>query len=141
MIAVVLATGFLAGAPLGLAAEKKSKFAKPYPMEVCVVSAEKLGSMGEPFVIEYEGQQVKFCCKNCQKDFDKDPKKYLAKINEAAKKVKPYPAKTCVVSGEPLEDDAPASIFKGQEFKFCCQNCQKKFDKEPAKFAAKLPKS
>ena len=55
--------------------------------------------------------------------------------------MKKYPAKTCVISGEPLGEDAPASIYKGQEFKFCCKNCQKKFDKEPAKFADKLPKS
>lgn len=138
-LALVIAAVSVAAA--AWAAEKKAKHPKPYPMEVCVVSDEKLGSMGEPFVIERDGQQVKFCCKACQKDFDKDPKKYLAKIEEAAKKVKKYPAKTCIVSGEPLEADSPASIYKGQEFKFCCTNCQRKFDREPAKFAPKLPKS
>lgn len=123
------------------AAESKRKHPKPYPMEVCVVSGEKLGSMGEPFVFVHEGQQVKLCCKGCKKDFDAGPKKFVAKIEEAAKKVKKYPAKTCIVSGEPLPADGPASIYKGQEFKFCCTDCQKKFDKEPARFAAKLPKN
>lgn len=123
------------------AAESKKKYPKPYPMEVCVVSGEKLGGMGEPFVFEYEGQQVKLCCKSCKKDFDADPKKFVAKIEEAAKKVKKYPAKTCIMSGEPLPADGPASIYKGQEFKFCCEDCQKKFDKDPAKYAAKLPKN
>lgn len=138
--ALTLATAFLAAPALTLAAEKKEKPVKPYPMEVCAVSGEKLGGMGEPFVFEHEGQQIKLCCKDCQKEFTKDPKKVMAKVEEAAKKVKKYPAKTCVMSGEPLGGDAPASIYKGQEFKFCCKNCQKKFDKEPAKFADKLPK-
>ncbi len=123
------------------AGEPKKKFPKPYPMEVCVVSGEKLGEMGEPFVIEHQGQQVKFCCKGCKKDFDADPKKFMAKIEEAAKKVKKHPAKTCLMSGEPLPAEAPASIYKGQEFKFCCEDCQKKFDKDPAKYAARLPKN
>ena len=62
-----------------------------YPLDTCVVSGEKLGEMGEPYVIQYEGHTVKFCCKNCLKKFNKDPKKYLAKLDEAAKK-NPAPA-------------------------------------------------
>lgn len=130
----------LASIASSFAAEKKSKPAKPYPMETCVVSDEKLGSMGEPVVFVHEGQQIKFCCEGCRKDFNQDPKKYLAKVGEAAKKVKKYPLKTCLISGEPVGEDSPASIFKGQEVKFCCQDCQKKFDKEPSKYAGKLPK-
>ncbi len=53
---------------------------KPYPLETCLVSGEKLGGMGKPYEIEYEGQQIKFCCKNCLPDFQKDPAKYLAKV-------------------------------------------------------------
>lgn len=136
-----LVTGGLSLSAALWAGEPKKKFPKPYPMEVCVVSGEKLGEMGEPFVIEHQGQQVKFCCKGCKKDFDADPKKFMTKIEEAAKKVKKYPAKTCLLSGEPLPADGPASIYKGQEFKFCCEDCQKKFDKDPAKYAAKLPKN
>ena len=62
-----------------------------YPLTTCLVSGEKLGEMGEPYVIQYEGRTVKFCCKNCLKKFNKDPKKYLAKLDEAAKK-NPAPA-------------------------------------------------
>jgi len=138
-VALALATVLSAGWALTQAAEKKA--IKPYPLDTCAVSEEKLGSMGEAFVFAYEGQQVKLCCKSCQKDFNRDPKKYLAKIDEAAKRVKKYQAKTCVISGEPLRADAPASIYQGQEFKFCCTNCQKKFDQEPAKYAGRLPKS
>jgi len=53
---------------------------KPYPLEVCLVSGEKLGEMGEPVVITHEGQQIKFCCKSCVPKFEKDPAKYLSKL-------------------------------------------------------------
>jgi YHS domain-containing protein len=54
--------------------------AKPYPLDVCLVSGEKLGSMGAPVVYVHEGQEVKFCCKSCQPDFKKEPAKFLAKL-------------------------------------------------------------
>lgn len=53
---------------------------KPYTLETCIVSDEKLGEMGEPFVTSYKGQQVKMCCKSCNKDFTKNPDKYLKKL-------------------------------------------------------------
>ena len=58
--------------------------AKPYTLEVCIVSGEKLGSMGAPVVYVHEGQEVKLCCKSCLPDFKKEPAKFLAKL--AAKK-------------------------------------------------------
>jgi len=55
--------------------------AKAYPLDVCVVSGEKLGSMGKPVEFEYQGQQIKLCCKNCKPDFDKEPAKYIGKLS------------------------------------------------------------
>jgi hypothetical protein len=80
--AITLAITYLA-APLALRAEDKDAKAKPYPLEKCVVSDEKLGEMGKPYVFTHEGQEVKLCCKSCLKDFNKDPKKYMKKINDA----------------------------------------------------------
>ena len=54
--------------------------AKAYPLDTCIVSDEKLGSMGDPVVFAHAGQQVKLCCKSCRKDFDADPAKFLAKL-------------------------------------------------------------
>ena len=71
-----------------LAAEQKSEKAKPYPLETCVVSGEKLESMGKPYVFTHEGQEVKLCCKDCLKDFKKEPAKYTKKIEEAQKNKK-----------------------------------------------------
>ncbi len=87
LIAVTLVAAFIA--PLsGLAAEKKSEKLKPYPLKTCVVSGEKLGEMGDPFVYAYQGREIKFCCKNCLKDFKKDPAKYIKLIDEAEAKAK-----------------------------------------------------
>lgn len=60
--------------------------AKPYPLAVCVVSGEKLGAMGEPAIIQHEGREVRLCCGGCEKDFRKEPAKYLKKIDDAAAK-------------------------------------------------------
>jgi hypothetical protein len=54
--------------------------AKPYTLKTCIVSDEDLGSMGDPVVKVVNGQEVKFCCKSCVGDFDKNPQKYLSKL-------------------------------------------------------------
>ena len=81
--AIVLALTYVAAPLTLLAGDKKVEKAKPYPLENCVVSDEKLGEMGKPFVFTHEGQEIKLCCKSCQKDFKKDPAKYLKKIKDA----------------------------------------------------------
>ncbi len=63
--------------------EEKKEAVKPYPLDTCVVSGEKFGGMmGKPYVFIYQGQEIKLCCKDCRKKFDKDPAKYLKKLEE-----------------------------------------------------------
>ncbi len=88
LTAGLLSLIFLSGPFVGLAAEAKKEKLKPYPLKTCIISGEKLGEMGKPYVYAYKGQEIKFCCKNCLKDFQKDPAKYLKKIDEAAAKAK-----------------------------------------------------
>jgi YHS domain-containing protein len=54
--------------------------AKSYPLKVCIVSGEELGTMGDPVSIVQEGQTIKFCCDSCVPKFKKDPDKYLEKL-------------------------------------------------------------
>jgi YHS domain-containing protein len=61
---------------------------KPDLLTTCPVSGDKLGEMGTPFVFVYKGQQVKLCCPDCKKDFDKNPDKYMKLIRTADKKQK-----------------------------------------------------
>jgi YHS domain-containing protein len=94
---IALAFSVLAAPFAGVAAEKTAKLI-PDKLATCPVSGDKLGEMGKPCVFEYKGQEVKLCCKNCRKDFDKDPAKYIQKIREADK---PGPAKPESKSGNP----------------------------------------
>jgi YHS domain-containing protein len=87
--ATVLALSFIAAPLAGFAADAKADAkAKPYPLKTCVVSGEKLGEMGDPYVFTHEGREVKLCCKSCLKDFNKAPAKYVKKIEEAEAKKK-----------------------------------------------------
>lgn len=88
LTAITLAAAYLAAPLAGSAAEKKGEKAKPYPLDTCIVTNEKLGEMGKPFVFTHEGQEFKLCCKSCQKDFKKDPAKYVKKLEAAEKKAK-----------------------------------------------------
>ena len=56
---------------------------KPYPLDVCIVSDNELGSMGDERRIVHEGQEIKFCCEPCVGKFLKNPAKFLAKIQPA----------------------------------------------------------
>ncbi len=70
----------LLGLGLGLASCGKTSNAGSYPLTTCVVSGEKLDSMGEPHVFTHEGTEVRLCCKSCLDDFNKEPAKYMAKL-------------------------------------------------------------
>jgi hypothetical protein len=60
--------------------------AKPYPLKTCIVSGEELGKMGEPMRFTYKGQEIKLCCKSCEKKFLADADKLLEKIAAGAGK-------------------------------------------------------
>lgn len=107
-ITLLLALLFTASMPLAFAAHDHAaadkspapdaawlaKAKAEYPLKNCVVSDEEIGgSMGEGIdhVYKQEGKPdrlVRFCCKDCRKDFDKEPAKYLKLIDEAAAKAK-----------------------------------------------------
>ena len=57
-----------------------------------------------------------------------------------AQGVKPYPLKTCIVSGNALGSmgDEQRLVHNGQEIKFCCKPCIAKFKKNPDKYLVKL---
>lgn len=54
--------------------------AKAYPLTTCVVSGEKLGSMGAPVKVTHEGKEVRLCCKSFIEKFEADPAKYAAMV-------------------------------------------------------------
>ena len=64
-----------------LASNEDIAESKPYLLKKCIVSGEELGSMGEPTVLTYKGQEIKLCCNDCVDGFNKEPEKYLASLN------------------------------------------------------------
>jgi hypothetical protein len=56
------------------------KYEHAYPLDICLVSDNELGSMGKVTTRVYQGQEIKLCCKPCVKKFDEDPEKYLKKL-------------------------------------------------------------
>ncbi len=62
------------------AAPSNSASVKPYTPDTCIVTDNKLGSMGTPITKVYGDQEVKFCCKPCIAKFEKEPQRYLKKI-------------------------------------------------------------
>src|SRR5687768_2602073 len=67
-----------------------AKARETYPLAVCVTSDEKLGSMGDsaPYIYRVDGKPdrlVLFCCEGCEDDFKKEPAKYIAKLDAAAR--------------------------------------------------------
>jgi hypothetical protein len=86
LIAAALTLAFVVAPLVGLAEDKKGA-AKPYPLDTCIVSDEKIGADAsmKPFAFTHEGQEIKLCCKSCQKDFNKNPGKYLKKLEGAGK--------------------------------------------------------
>ncbi len=54
---------------------------KPYTSDTCVVTDNKLGSMGDPVTKVYGNQEVKFCCKPCIAKYEKNPGKYAKNIH------------------------------------------------------------
>ena len=84
---LAIAAALASTCTLSAADEKAASKAKPYPLKTCIVADEALGGdHGEPYTFVYKGQEIKLCCKSCLKDFNKEPAKYLKKIEAGGKK-------------------------------------------------------
>ena len=68
-----------------------AKQEKAYPLTKCPISDEALGD--KPVKVLYGTQLIEFCCKDCVKDFNKEPKVVLAKLAalKAAQPAAPAP--------------------------------------------------
>lgn len=76
-----MATAMLAGAgAVSLAGEAEKK--ETYPIDVCIVSGMKLGTMGDPYVHVHEEREVQFCCRGCKGKFDADADGHMARLDQ-----------------------------------------------------------
>ena len=113
-----------------------------YPLDICPISGEKLGSMGAPTVRFYEGREVRFCCDGCIEDFEKDLDASLKKLDQMiiAKQKANYPLDVCLVSGGKLTQmgEPIRYVHDNQLVQFCCKPCVAEFEKNPGEYMEKL---
>ena len=113
-----------------------------YPLDHCIVSGMKLGSMGEPYVHEHEGRTIVLCCAGCVSAFESDADAMLQKLDkEIIEKQKAnYPLTTCVVMGVPLGEHGPIIdvVHENRLVRLCCMGCVAEFEKDPERYIKKL---
>ncbi len=145
---------------LSFAADKAKDAKKPQPInKKCPVEG---GDVDPDSTIQYKGKTIGFCCAGCDKEFEKDPAKFMAIIDkglaaekkgdsakkddakkddgakkgEGEKKQAELNAK-CPVSGDDVDKEV-TETYKGRTIAFCCKDCVKDFKKDPDKFVKKL---
>jgi len=121
-------------------AEEAQRVGDPYPLGVCAVAGEPLGSMGDPITHVKDGREVKFCCAGCIKKYDAMTEQFGAAVDEKiiAQQDASYPLDVCANSGAPLGDSPTVFVAGNREFKTCCGSCKKAVVADPAKFIEKL---
>ena len=86
LIASIATFSAVVAADKDASTQKPAKI-KPYTLKKCLTSDEALGGdMGEPYVFIHKDREIKLCCKDCRKDFDKNPAKFVTKLEAAEKK-------------------------------------------------------
>ncbi|MFN0059255.1 MAG: hypothetical protein ACKVX7_12415 [Planctomycetota bacterium] len=111
-----------------------------YPLKTCLVSDEALGADTVDWV--FNNRLVRLCCKKCSAEVQKDPAKFLKKLDDAviAAQKEKYPIETCVVSGEKLGGmGEPVNMVIGNRLvRLCCGACKKAVMADPLTHLAKL---
>lgn len=112
-----------------------------YPTVQCVSMPDDKIDEDLDFILN--NRLFRVCCEDCVDDIKKDPAKYTAEVDKAvvAKQKDAYPLKTCVVSDEPLDGshgEVVEHVVANRLVRLCCKGCVKGFEKEPAKYLAKI---
>jgi YHS domain-containing protein len=82
---IAIFTALLIGSSIAMA---DSGIPKDYPLKKCPVSGDGFDH-GKPVkATAPDGTDVYLCCKDCLKDFKKDPSKYAKMVKDAQKKKK-----------------------------------------------------
>jgi len=63
--------------------------ADPKPQTTCPVLA---GDIDKSVYADYQGKRIYFCCKGCDAEFNKNPEKYMKKLQEEGVTLEPAPA-------------------------------------------------
>lgn len=113
------------------AAQQKAALAKMPRVQVnCPLSGRPID---KEIFVEVAGEKVYTCCNNCKSRYAANPGKYAAKLAAS------YTYQTkCPVMGGDINPAVFGDLPSGQRIYYCCANCDKKLQKNPAQYAAKL---
>ena len=141
MIALAVATVMLAAqAGSASAAEQPAKEQlrreqlRIAVQEICPISGEKLGSMGDPIkvTIGEAKEEVYLCCKGCVKG-KIDPKHWATIHNNIA-----VAQGKCPIMKKGLPKKVKWTVVEGQLVYVCCPPCIKKIQADPKKSLAQV---
>lgn len=136
-VVLPVAALLLAGAAVAVAADKPAG----KPQTTCPVTGNAIDTKVSPHV-DWEGQRIYFADLAAADTFRKDREKVFATIAAEGVALENIQT-TCPVSGEKLEGgdmgEPVTTVYRGRTIKFCCNMCPPKFQKDPAKYLAKLP--
>jgi YHS domain-containing protein len=147
---VCLALGLACSVSFAADKAKDAEKAKPINKKCPVEGGEVDGDT----TVQYKGKTIGFCCAGCDKEFEKEPAKFMAIIDkELAAEKKGDAAKKddakkgekkeaelnakCPVTGDDVDKEL-TETHKGRKIAFCCNDCVKDFKKDPDKFVKKL---
>jgi len=96
--------------------------------EICPVSGEKLGSMGEPIKVQVGEESIFLCCKGCLQQ--KIKPEHWATIHTNCARAQGI----CPVMKHDLPKKPKWTIVEGQVVYVCCPPCTKKIAADPQKY-------
>lgn len=102
------------------------------PLRVQVTCPASGKAINPKMFVETEHGKVYFCCSDCKSGWKKDSSKMKAKLKDS------YTYQTtCPIMGGDI-DPTVSGTYKGRTVYYCCAMCDKKFQKDPAKYLAKI---
>ena len=109
---------------------------------VCGLEVNRDQAVTQRLKREYQGRNYYFCRDYCAQEFDRDPKRYLAKGGQAHPAMDQATSETTVdpVCGMTImspSQSAYKSIYKGKLYAFCSYSCKEVFDLESERFLKK----
>ncbi|MCC7477993.1 hypothetical protein IT575_05990 [bacterium] len=111
-----------------------------YPLDICIVTGEKLGEGAVSY--SHEGREIRFCCSGCIETFKSAPAEWLAKLDSAIieEQKAAYPLDTCPITGEGLESMGGAYdiVVDNRLVRLCCKGCEKAVRADAAKYIKML---
>lgn len=113
-----------------------------YPLDYCLVSGQKLGSMGDPVQYDHHGREIKFCCSGSIDEFKKNSNTYLGILDSVIieQQMPYYPLSTCLVGDQDLtKAEKPVNlVYNNRLVRLHSAKGVARLTKDPATYLAKL---